>query len=142
MENSAMETTGKSALGLDGNIAALLGYIVWPVALVSVIIEKESKFVRFHAIQSLLYHAAMIVAVILLVIVVIFLGIIGIASAAAGSSAGGAIGGIFGSLVSLVWFVFILAYLAGLIYAAVQAYGNKWFKLPIVGNMAEKFANK
>jgi len=137
-----MESSGKSALGLEGNIAALIGYIIWPVALVSVIIEKENKFVRFHGIQSLLYSAAMIVAVILLVIIVIFLGIIGIASAAAGSSAGGAVGGIFGSLISLVWLIFVLAYLAGLIYAAVQAYGNKWFKLPIVGNMAEKFANK
>ena len=137
-----MENTGKSALGLDGNIAALIGYIFWPIALVCVIMEKENKFVRFHAIQSLLYHAAIIVAVILLVIVVIFLGIIGIASAAAGSSGGGAIGGILGSLVSLVWMIFILAYVVGLIYAAVQAYGNKMFKLPIVGNLAEKFANK
>jgi len=136
-----MENT-KSALGLEGNIAALIGYIFWPIALVCVIIEKENKFVRFHAIQSLLYHATIIVAPILLVIVVIFLGIIGIASAAAGSNAGGAIGGIFGSLVSLVWMVFILAYIVGLIYAAVQAYGNKLFKLPIVGNMAEKFANR
>jgi uncharacterized membrane protein len=50
------------------------------------------------------------------------------------------LGGIFGSLLGLVWMVVILAYLAGLIYAAVQAYGNKWFKLPIVGNMAEKWA--
>ncbi len=137
-----MENTGKSALGLEGNIAALIGYIFWPIALVCVIMEKENKFVRFHAIQSLLYHAAIIVAAILLVIVVIFLGIIGIASAAAGSSGGGAIGGILGSLVSLVWMIFILAYVVGLIYAAVQAYGNKWFKLPIVGNMAEKWTSK
>jgi len=134
-----MESTGKSALGLDGNIAALIGYIFWPIALVCVIMEKENKFVRFHAIQSLLYTALIIVAAIVLVIVVIFLGIIGIASAAAGSSGGGAIGGILGSLVSLVWLIFFLAYLAGLIYAAVQAYGNKMFKLPVVGNMAEKW---
>ncbi len=137
-----MENTGKSALGLDGNLAALLGYILWIIALISLIMEKENKFVRFHAIQSLLYHATIIVVMILLVIVFIFLGIIGIAAATAGSSAGGAIGGIFGSLVSLLWMVFFLAYLAGLIYAAVQAYNGKWFKLPIVGNMAEKFANK
>jgi uncharacterized membrane protein len=136
-----MENTGKSALGLDGNIAALIGYIFWPIALVCVIMEKENKFVRFHAIQSLLYHASVVVAVIVLVIVVIFLGIIGIASAAAGSSGGGALGGILGSLVSLVWMLFLLAYLIGLIYAAVQAYGNKMFKLPIVGNMAEKWTN-
>src|SRR5438034_1316917 len=91
LETAIMETPGKSALGLDGNIAALLGYIIWPVALVCMIIEKENKFVRFHAIQSLLYHPALLVLAILLVVLVIFLGIIGIASSAAGSSAGGAI---------------------------------------------------
>jgi uncharacterized membrane protein len=136
-----MENTGKSALGLEGNIAALLGYIIWIVALICVIMEKENKFVRFHAIQSLLYHAGIIVVMIVLVIISVFLGIVGIAASSA-SSAGGAIGGILGSLISLVWLVIVLAYLAGLIYAAVQAYGGKWFKLPIVGNMAEKFAGK
>jgi uncharacterized membrane protein len=136
-----MENTGKSALGLEGNIAALLGYIIWPVALVCVIIEKENKFVRFHAIQSLLYHAAIIVVIIVLMVVSLFLGILGMAASSAGSG-GSAIGGILGSLISLVWMVIILAYLAGLIYAAVKAYGGDWFKLPIVGNMAEKFANK
>ena len=136
-----MENTGKSALGLEGNIAALLGYIIWPVALVCVIIEKENKFVRFHAIQSLLYHAAIIVVIILLVIVSVFLGIVGLAASSA-SDAAGALGGLIGSLISLVWMVIFLAYLAGLIYAAVKAYGGSWFKLPVVGNMAEKFANK
>lgn len=136
-----MENTGKSALGLDGNIAALLGYIVWIIALISVIMEKENKFVRFHAIQSLLYHAAIIAVIIVLAVFSIFLGIVGIAASSAGS-AGGAIGGILGPLISLVWMLIVLAYLAGLIYTAVQSYGGKWFKLPIVGNMAEKFANK
>ena len=32
----------KSALGLDGNVTALLGYIIWIIALVSLIIEKET----------------------------------------------------------------------------------------------------
>ena len=133
-----MENTGKSALGLDANLTALLGYLIWPIALVALIMEKENKFVRFHAIQSLLYHAVIVVLGIALAIVGIFLGILGIA----GGQAAGAIGGILGALISLVWLVVIIAYLAGLIYAAVQAYGNKYFKLPIVGNMAEKFANK
>ena len=136
-----MENTGKSALGLEGNIAALLGYIIWPVALVCVIIEKENKFVRFHAIQSLLYHAAIIVVIIVLMVVSVILGIVGLAASSA-SDAGGAIGGILGSLISLVWMVIVLAYLAGLIFAAVKAYGGNWFKLPVVGNMAEKLANK
>ena len=136
MENTG--GTGKSALGLDANITALLGYIIWIIALIALIMEKENKFVRFHSIQSLLYHAAIIVVMIALFIVGMFLGIAG---AVAGGS-GGAVGGAIGGLISLVWMVVFLAYLAGLIYAAVQAYGGKWFKLPIVGNMAEKFANK
>lgn len=133
-----MENTGKSALGLDANITALLGYIIWIVALIALIMEKENKFVRFHTIQSLLYHAAMAVLMIAFVIIGIFLGIVG----AVAGQAGGAIGGLFGSLIGLVGMLVFFAYLAGLIYAAVQAYGGKWFKLPIVGNIAERFANK
>ncbi len=136
MENTG--GTGKSALGLDANITALLGYIIWIVALIALIMEKENKFVRFHTIQSLLYHAAIVVVMIAFGIVGIFLGVVG----AVAGSAGGAIGGIFGSLIGLVGMLVFFAYLAGLIYAAVQAYGGKWFKLPIVGNMAERFANK
>jgi len=30
----------------------------------------------------------------------------------------------------------------GLIMSAVKAYGGNYFKLPVIGNMAEKFANK
>jgi uncharacterized membrane protein len=134
MENTG--GTGKSALGLDANITALLGYIIWIVALIALVMEKENRFVRFHAIQSLLYHAAIIVVMIALGIIGMFLGV---ASAVAGSS-GGAIGGLFGGLIGLIWMVVFLAYLVGLVYAAVQAYGGKWFKLPLIGNMAEKWA--
>jgi len=35
-----------------------------------------------------------------------------------------------------------LLYLLGLIMAAVKAYQGKHFKLPVIGNMAEKIANK
>ena len=134
MENTG--GTGKSTLGLDANITALLGYIIWILALIALIMEKENRFVRFHAIQSLLYHAAIIVVVFALMIIGIFLGIAG----AVAGQAGGAIGGLFGGLIGLIWMVVFLAYLVGLIYAAVQAYGGKWFKLPLVGNMADKWA--
>ena len=134
MENTG--GTGKSALGLDANITALLGYIIWIVALIALVMEKENRFVRFHAIQSLVYHAAIIVVVIALMIIGVFLGIAG----AVAGQAGGAIGGLFGGLIGLIWMVVFLGYLVGLIYAAVQAYGGKWFKLPIIGNMAEKWA--
>lgn len=39
--------------GLRGNIAALLGYILFPFAIVALVLEKYNKFVRFHAMQAL-----------------------------------------------------------------------------------------
>ena len=36
----------------------------------------------------------------------------------------------------LIW----LAWLIGSIYTAVQAYGGKWFKLPVVGDIAYRNA--
>ena len=132
--------TGKSALGLDGNVAAALGYPIGIIAIISLIMEKENRFVKFHALQSILLHVAFIVLAIALWIIGIVL-VIGSAAAAAASGSGAA-GGIVGMLLGLVWLVVVLAYLAGLIFAAVKAYGGAEFKLPIVGNMAANFAGK
>jgi uncharacterized membrane protein len=126
------DTRGKAALGgIDGNLAALLGYIIWIVALISLIMEKENRFVKFHAIQSLLLHAA---AVIVFIALVILLTILGIMLAFAGLGA-------LGAILWLLYMVVVVAYIAALIYAAVKAYGGLEFKLPVIGNMAEKWTN-
>ena len=135
-----MQNSGKSALGLEGNVAALLGYIIWIIALVNVIMEKENKFVRFHAIQALVYYASFFVVVIVLAILqVIVMVIFGVAAAAAGDA-----GGIIGLLVSLlslvIWVVVPLLLLVGAILAAVKAYQGQMYRLPIIGNMAAKWA--
>jgi uncharacterized membrane protein len=132
--------TGKSALGLDGNLAAALGYPIGIIAIISLIMEKENRFVKFHALQSILMHVAFIVVAIVLWIVGFILIIAGAAASAATES--GAIGGIMGMLMGLIWLVIVVAYLGGLIFAAVKAYGGNYFKLPVIGNMAENFANK
>jgi uncharacterized membrane protein len=131
--------TGKSALGLDGNVAAALGYPIGIIAIISLIIEKENRFVRFHAMQSLLLHVAWIVIAIVLMFLFFILAIFGIAASAAGGEAGGAVGGIFSMLIGLIWMVVIAAYIGGLIYAAVKAYGGSKFMLPVVGAMADKW---
>jgi uncharacterized membrane protein len=132
--------TGKSALGLDGNLAAALGYPIGIIAIISLIMEKENRFVKFHALQSLLLHVAFIVVAIAVWIIGIILLIAGMAASAATNS--GAAGGLVGMLFGLIWLVVIVAYVGGLIFAAVKAYGGVYFKLPVIGNMAEKFANK
>ena len=132
--------TGKSALGLDGNLAAALGYPIGIIAIICLIMEKENRFVKFHALQSILLHVAFIAVAIVVWILGFILLIAGAAASAATNS--GAAGGLVGMLFGLIWLVVIVAYIGGLIFAAVNAYGGNYFKLPIIGNMAEKFANK
>lgn len=129
--------TGKSALGLDGNVAAALGYPIGIIAIISLIMEKENRFVRFHALQSILLHVGFFVVAIAVWIIGVILAIAGMAAAAATDS--GALGGIVGILFGLVWLVLVLGYVGGLIYAAVKSYGGNEFKLPVIGNMAEKW---
>jgi uncharacterized membrane protein len=132
--------TGKSALGLDGNLAAALGYPIGIIAIICLIMEKENRFVKFHALQAILLHVGFIVVAIAVWIIGIVLLIAGAAASAASGS--GAAGGIIGMLFGLIWLVVIVAYVGGLIFAAVKAYGGNEFKLPIIGGMAEKFASK
>ncbi|HBB97484.1 MAG TPA: hypothetical protein DC054_19050 [Blastocatellia bacterium] len=132
--------TGKSALGLDGNLAAALGYPVGIIAIICLVMEKENRFVKFHALQSILLHVAFIVVAIVVWILGFILLIAGAAASAATNS--GAAGGLVGMLFGLIWLVVIIAYIAGLIMAAVKAYGGVEFKLPIIGNIASNFANK
>jgi uncharacterized membrane protein len=132
--------TGKSALGLDGNLAAALGYPIGIIAIICLIMEKENRFVKFHALQSILLHVGFIVVAIAVWIIGIVLLVAGAAASAASGS--GAAGGIVGMLFGLIWLVVIVCYVGGLIFAAVKSYGGAYFKLPVIGNIADKFANK
>ena len=127
---------GKSSTGLDENIAALLSYIFgWVSGLIFFLIEKDSRLVRFHAMQSLLFNVLVGVVAIALWIVLFIVFMI----AAQLSSALATVL----SLVSiLVWGVFLLGILAGFILCLVKAFQGQYFKLPVIGNFAEKFSAK
>jgi uncharacterized membrane protein len=116
----------KSALGLDGNITALIGYPIGIVALILVFIEKDNKFVRFHAFQSLLFWAAVFV---IYIVLGIFTGILFAVSTT--------LGGLFTMLFGLIG----LAVFVGMIFLALKAYQGQMFKLPVIGDMAEKWSN-
>ncbi len=122
----------KSALGLDGNVTALIGYLVGIVALVLIFIEKDNKFVRFHALQSVLWSAICVVGIIVVAIVGTILALV------LGQMSAG-LGGIVGVLAMLIYLGLILAMLGGLIFGAIKAYGGDQFKLPVAGNLAEKW---
>jgi uncharacterized membrane protein len=122
----------KSALGLDANITALLGYIIGIVALVLIFIEKDNKFVRFHAFQSVFLVVTYIACIIgLMILGAIVFGI---------SMASSTLGSILGLLMMLLWFAIVFGFLGAIIFCAIKAYGGTQFKLPVIGNLAEKYA--
>lgn len=135
MQGMAGANTGaKSALGVDANVAGALAYI-GIIGLILIIIEKDNRFVRFHAMQSLLTAAANFVLMITIGIVWAIMSIILV-------NISPSLTAIVGILVWLLYVGLFLAVFGGLIYAAVKAYQGKIFKLPVVGNFAEKFVNK
>ncbi len=104
--------TEKTSTGLDANLAAALSYFLgFVTGIVFLLVERENKFVRFHAMQSTIVFLALVGIDILLQIipllgalVVIFLVI---------------------PLSAVLWLVLMF-----------KAYQGEEFKLPVLGQMA------
>ncbi len=106
-----------SSTGIDPKVAGLLCYLgMFITGILFLVIEKKSRFVKFHAMQS-------IMVTVVLIVINIVLGFIPI------------IGWLVGLLLSPLTFVLWIA----LMLLALQ---GKWFKLPIIGDYAEQQANK
>jgi uncharacterized membrane protein len=136
MQNPPPVQTGKSSTGLDENIAALLSYIFgWVGGLVFFLIEKDSRLVKFHAMQSILLSA---VALILGFVLYFLWFVLAIAATMASET----LGFLVSVLLGLLIFVFWIGLLIGVILCLVKAYQRQYFKLPIIGNFAEKFSAK
>lgn len=110
-----MTETKKSTFGLDKNVASVLCYLgLWVTGLVFYLSEKEDKDIRFNAMQSILTFGGLTVAY-------TFLSVIPY------------IGTSLSGLISLFTFILWLICL-------VKSYQETRFKLPIVGDLAEKQA--
>jgi len=108
--------SNKTALGINENIAGLLCYVLgWVTGIVFLVLEKENKFVRFHAMQSLATFLSLFV-------ITMVLGIIPI----------------------LGWIISTLLWILGLILWLLlmyKAFKGEMFKLPVAGDFAEKQIN-
>ena len=122
--------TGKTkVLNLDYNVAAMLAYL--PICCVSLICSiiwiasepKENKFLRFHALQSLLLTGASVVCYFVLWIVGVVAGRIFFA---------------FGLLILLVELALLAVFLVLFIMGAVKGYQGQMWKIPMIGDIAEK----
>jgi uncharacterized membrane protein len=134
MQNPSPVQTTKSSTGLDENIAALLSYIFgWVSGLIFFLIEKDSRLVRFHAMQSLLFNISVgVLAFVVWIVVFILLVVV--------SQVSDALSTIIGLLATLLWLVLIVGILIGWVLCLVKAFQGQYFKLPIIGNFAEKFS--
>jgi len=126
----------KSSTGLDANIAALLAYLLGLLGgLIFFFMEKSSRFVKFHAMQSILFNVVVgVVAIVLTIVVTILTLVI--------SSISSSLGFIVSMLSLLFWLGFGLVIIITAIMLLIKAFQGQMFKLPIIGNMAEKFASK
>jgi uncharacterized membrane protein len=118
---------GQTNLGVAPNVGGLLCYVPCCIGLifsiVAVIVEKKSRFVRFHAFQSLLLHAVGIAATLILMFLQVVLATVGL----------GAVGG----LVMIIQWVVAIALGAVMILMMIKANGNEEFELPGIGSMAK-----
>ncbi|KAB3531098.1 DUF4870 domain-containing protein [Alkaliphilus serpentinus] len=148
MSNVKTVEPHKSSLGMDANIAVLItylggvvigwlpaiGYVSWLVPLIIFILEKESDFVRFHSMQSLILNA---VGALLGLIIVIFSGAIATTffySPAAGLG--------FLGILSLLTTIISIVILVFAILAVINGFKYKEYKIPVIGNLAEKLSVK
>jgi uncharacterized membrane protein len=104
---------GNTSLGIEANIAALLSYLFGVVTgIIFYILEKDNRFVRFHALQSTLVFGALFIVSV-----------------------------VFRFILFMLWPLAVILNIIGValwVILMVKAYQGEFFKLPFVGDMAEK----
>ncbi len=131
---------GKTALGLDTGIGVLICYFGnlacgLPLGLIYSILvivqDKTNKVARFHAFQSLF-----------LMVVGAIVGIVILPIYFVGVAIDYAIGfPVILGLISLVILAVSIAFLYFVVMAAIKGYGGEIYKIPVVGNFADKYSN-
>ncbi len=109
--------------GLTDNVAGMLAYVTIIPAIVFLVMEpyNRNRFIRFHSFQNIFFHVAWIALWVALSIV----------------------GGLpfLGWASMLIWPIVGLAGFITWLVLVLKAYQGQMFKLPIIGDMAEKQAN-
>jgi uncharacterized membrane protein len=107
----------ESSTGLSANVAGLLCYLLgWVTGMIFAVLEKKSTFVRFHAWQAILTFGVLTVAYLILFWIP-FVGWI---------------------LSILIWVLMFALW----IILLIQAGSGKMWKVPLLGDLAEKQASK
>ena len=115
MAENEKQNLDATETGIKPNVAALLAYLLgFVTGLVFLLIEKKNKFVRFHAMQSIIVFGVIFVAQWMLA----FFPVVGIM-----------VSGLLSILGVVLWIVLM-----------VKAYQGEKYKLPWAGDIAERSA--
>jgi uncharacterized membrane protein len=120
---AAPASTTASTGGMPDNIAGMIAYITIVPAIIFLVMEpyNKSRFVRFHSFQCLFFAVAW---------TVLWIGLNIIAHIP-----------ILGWLTILIWPLVGLAGLIIWVILLLKANQGQMFKLPVIGDLAEKQAN-
>lgn len=112
-------------MDMSPNVAAGLSYVLgWVTGLIFFLMEKQNRFVRFHAMQSILFSGGIsVIGVVLNILVSILPSALAVA-------------------LGCLWVLVCLAALVVWIILMVNAFQGKDFKLPVISEYAEKYANQ
>jgi uncharacterized membrane protein len=108
--------------GLDQNVAGMLAYVTFIPAIIFLVVEPYSRnsYIRFHSFQSIFFNVAWIVLWMVLGIVATIPGV--------------------GWLTIFLWPLLMLGALVLWILLLVKAYSGSRWRLPVIGDLAEKQA--
>lgn len=120
------DASGGKGTGLAPNIASMLCYICMPItSIIFMLMEKENKDVQFHAWQGTTFGVGWIVVVVVLNILTMILT---------------QIATFLGVVMSILVPVLGLGVLVLWIICLVKAYQGERWKIPYIGDFAEKKA--
>jgi uncharacterized membrane protein len=126
--NTARPVLGTTG-GIRDNIAGALAYFTFIPAIVFLVVEpyKKNRFIRFHAFQSLFLTVAAVVASLALKLIFLVLSLIPL------------LGHLLLLLISVIVFLGCVILWLVLVVKALQ---GELFKLPFIGDLAERQASK
>lgn len=140
----------KSSLGMEANVAILIAYLgsiiigwvpfigygAFLIPLIIFLVEKESGFVRFHAMQSfLLSILSYVLKIAMSIIQLIFSPVLSDIATLPSMMTAGVVIGILGTLFSIA--ILVLA-----IIALINGYQYKKYRLPLLGNLAARLSDR
>ena len=100
----------KTRTGLPQNLAGMLCYILgWVTGIIFLVLEPDNRFVRFHAIQSIILFGTFTVLIWLFSLFILGFSL-------------------FLAFIALIFWIFLM----------IKAYQGERFRLPLFGDIANK----